>query len=150
MTKDTTEEPKGEQKRKASYVGVPAIYKLEMAARHILDAYRHYGKHGYVGLYLVGSALQRSDWRDLDIVLMLDDVSFFKEFPGAHPTSFEWHDKWILHCVALSEWLATQVGHLVDFKIQPMDWANERHKGRRHPLGLRFTCEDTIQDNTTK
>lgn len=125
-------------RRKATHVGVPAIFKLEMAARHIRDAYRHYDKDGHVGLYLVGSSIERPDWRDVDVVLILDEKSFYTEFPHAQPSSFEWDNKWLLITVALSDWLRTQTGLPVDFKIQPMDWANERHSGRRHALGFRM------------
>lgn len=40
------------KRKKASYVGVPAIFKLELACMHLNDAYGD----GY-GCYLVGSAL---------------------------------------------------------------------------------------------
>jgi len=125
---------------------VPAIFKLEMAARHVKDAYRHYDAEGHVGIYLVGSSIERPDWRDIDVVMMLDEKSFYQEFPHALPTSFEWDNKWLLHTVALSDWWAAQTGLPVDFKIQPMDWANGRHKGRRHPLGLRFAPSSSQED----
>jgi len=131
---------------KATHVGVPAIFKLEMAARHIRDAYRHYDKDGHVGLYLVGSSIIRPDWRDVDVVLILDDKSFYAEFPHAHPSSFEWDNKWLLMTVALSDWLRAQTDLPVDFKIQPMEWANKRHSGRRHALGFRIAPPQPDED----
>ena len=48
---------------KACYVGAPAIFALEQACQIIVDAFgRDYG------CYLVGSALKRADWRDVDEV----------------------------------------------------------------------------------
>lgn len=144
--KKKTVPPKEETRKKASYVGVPAIYKLELAARHVRNAYVHYDKNGHVGMYLVGSALSKPDWRDVDVVLILDDKSFYQEFPGAYESSYEWHDKWILHCIALSEWLSRETGLPIDFKIQPMTWANNRHEGIRHPLGRRFTLKEEPEE----
>lgn len=124
-------------KRKASYVGVPAIFKLNLACMHLNDAY---GEN--YGCYLVGSALQRPDWRDVDIVLIMDDEAFKREFPLADLRSLECDAKWLLNSVALSEWLKAQTGLPIDFKIQPQTWANERHKGPRNALGMRIRRGD--------
>ncbi|RUW79631.1 hypothetical protein [Mesorhizobium sp. M2A.F.Ca.ET.067.02.1.1] len=123
-------------RKKTSYIGVPAVFKLELACKHINDAY------GGFGCYVVGSALERPDWRDVDVVLILDDKQFRREFPNVQDFStglFEFDTKWLLHTVALSEWMRAQTGLPIDFKIQPQTWANERHGGgTRHPHGLRF------------
>jgi hypothetical protein len=123
-------------RKKTTYIGVPAVFKLELACKHLNDAY------GGFGCYVVGSALQRPDWRDVDVVLILEDKQFRREFPNVQDFStglFEFDTKWLLHTVALSEWLSAQTGLPIDFKIQPQTWANERHPGNRHPHGLRFT-----------
>ena len=128
-----SEEP--EKRKKTSYIGVPAVFKLELACKHLNDAY------GGFGCYVVGSALERPDWRDVDVVLILEDKQFKREFPdvGDFTTgAFEFDTKWLLHMVALSEWMSAQTGLPIDFKIQPQTWANNRHKGPRHPHGLRF------------
>lgn len=44
---------------KSCYVGAPAIFKLEEACKVINDAF---GGHG---CYLVGSSIERADWRDV-------------------------------------------------------------------------------------
>ncbi|TIM03933.1 MAG: hypothetical protein E5Y62_33785, partial [Mesorhizobium sp.] len=77
-------------KKKTSYVGVPAVFKLELACKHLNDAYEGFG------CYLVGSALERADWRDVDVVLILDDDAFAREFPAAeiHSGAFELDTKW--------------------------------------------------------
>jgi hypothetical protein len=124
-----------EKRKKVSYIGVPAVFKLELACKHLNDAY------GGFGCYVVGSALERPDWRDVDVVLILEDKQFRREFPNVQDFStglFEFDTKWLLHTVALSEWLSAQTGLPIDFKIQPQTWANDRHPGKRHPHGLRF------------
>ncbi|RUU29781.1 hypothetical protein [Mesorhizobium sp. M6A.T.Ce.TU.016.01.1.1] len=129
------EQEKPAPKKKASYIGVPAVFKLELACKHLNDAY------GGFGCYVVGSALERPDWRDVDVVLILDDKQFKREFPAVRDFStgnFEFDTKWLLHAVAISGWLKEQTGLPIDFKIQPQTWANERHPGTRHPHGLRI------------
>jgi hypothetical protein len=121
-------------RKKASYVGVPAIFKLDLACKLLNEAY------GGFGCYVVGSALERPDWRDVDVVLILEDELFKREY-GTTDTTFEFDTKWLIHMVALSDWLKTQTGLPIDFKIQPQTWANARHKGQRNPTGMRFTRE---------
>lgn len=135
-----TDEP--EKRKKVSHIGVPAVFKLDLACKHLNDAY------GGFGCYVVGSALERPDWRDVDVVLILDDELFKREFPGATHSTFEFDTKWLLHTVAISDWLKAQTGLPIDFKIQPQTWANKTHstkgengepvKGkRRNAIGLR-------------
>jgi len=121
-------------RKKASYVGVPAIFKLKLACRHINDAY---GEAGY-GCYLVGSALERPDWRDVDVVFIMGDDQFQKEFPAAEIRggAFQLDAKWMLNSISLSMWLREQTGLPIDFKMQPQTWANDRHKGARIALGM--------------
>lgn len=124
-----------EKRKKVSYIGVPAVFKLELACKHLNDAY------GGFGCYVVGSALERPDWRDVDVVLILEDRAFLREFPGVQDCqtgTFEFDTKWLLHTVAISAWLKEQTGLPIDFKIQSQTFANERHPGTRHPHGLRY------------
>lgn len=121
-------------RKKASYVGVPAIFKLELACKHINAAY---GDGGF-GCYLVGSALERPDWRDVDVVFIMRDDAFAREFPAAmvETGAFEFDTKWLLNSISLSSWLSEQTSLPIDFKIQPQTWANERDKGRRNAIGI--------------
>lgn len=124
---------------KPSYIGVPAIFKLNLACRVINDAYRNENDDEFGGnCYLVGSSTQKPDWRDVDVVYIMADKQFEREFPSAEIESgaFEFDAKWLLNSITLSTWLKEQTGLPVDFKIQPMSWANSKHKGKsRHPLG---------------
>lgn len=125
-----------EHKHKASYVGAPAVFRLEMACQHIRDAF---DGEGHFGCYLVGSALERPDWQDVDVRMIMDDDAFAAMFPSAHLFSSAWQidPKWLLLTTAISAWLRDQTGLPVDFQFQPQTFANAHHKGRRSSLGNR-------------
>jgi len=124
---EPTEQPK---RRKTSYVGVPAIFELQMACNVLVKAYD-------CSIYHVGSSLERPDWRDVDLVMILDDEQFEREFPNAPLSGASWEldPKWLVLTVSLSQWLAEKSGVPVDFKFQPRTFANEHHNGRRNPIG---------------
>lgn len=123
--------PPSEQRKKAIYVGAPACFALELACRDICDAFDGYG------CYVVGSALERPDWRDVDVRFIMDDAAFAALFPSA---GLHWeHDaRWLLLTVSISERLSKITGLPIDFQIQPQTHVNERHKGRRNAIGLRI------------
>jgi hypothetical protein len=127
------------QRTKPSYLGPPECFKLELACMNLYQAFGVGG--GHVGIYLVGSVLQRPDFRDVDVVCIMDDAEFTALFPDAHWTadaaSWEFDPRWLVMTVVISEWLGRQIDRRVDFKFQPMTYANKRHKGMRHPLGHR-------------
>lgn len=120
--------------KKACYVGAPAIFALELALKPVNEAFGGYG------CYLVGSALEKPDWRDVDVRLILADDEFAQLFPDAllHSAAWEFDPRWLLLTVSISEHLSRVTGLPVDFQFQPQTHANERHKGRRNALGLRM------------
>jgi hypothetical protein len=124
-------------RNKASHVGAPAIFALSQACRQINEAFSD-----CFGCYLVGSALERPDWRDVDVRLILSDEAFAAEFPGADQ-HWEQDTRWLLITVALSQWLSKQTGLPIDFQIQPQTHANERHRGPRQAIGLVFSKRPT-------
>lgn len=127
------------KRHKASHVGAPAIFMLEKACQDINRAF------GGFGCYLVGSALERPDWRDIDVRFIMEDDAFAREFPAVNMRAHTWeHDpKWILLTTAISEQLRRITGLPVDFQFQPQTWANARYKGqRRDALGLIFAPEE--------
>lgn len=130
--------PSPAERKKVSYIGAPACFALEQACKHLKDAFC--GGEDFGGVYVVGSALERPDWRDVDVRMILADETFQKLFPDAHITNALWEfdHRWTLMTVAISSWLKTLTGLPIDFQIQPMTFANERHKGYRHPVGLRY------------
>lgn len=127
-------------RKKAVYVGAPAIFALEMACQHIVDALGGYG------CYLVGSALERPDWRDIDVRFILSDDEFASLFPHAVDRCWEQDSRWLLMTVSISAWLSKVSGLPVDFQIQPQTHANEQHKGPRNAMGLRIRREEPSHD----
>jgi len=122
------------KRTKGVYVGAPACFHLELACQELNDAFDGFG------CYLVGSALERPDWRDVDVRLIMSDAKFEAEFPGAGPVAhvgWEFDAKWLVLTTSISDWLSKRTGLPVDFQFQPQSHANARHKGPRNALGMR-------------
>lgn len=119
-------------RKKVSYVGAPAIFALDMACGHVNAAF------GGFGCFLVGSALDRPDWRDIDVRLIMDDAEFKALFPGTQDLHWESDERWLLLTVSISRHLSQVTGLPVDFQFQPQSHANERHRKPRQALGIRF------------
>ena len=113
--------------KRANYLGAPQVFRLNHACRLINDA---------LGgtCYLVGSSLERRDYRDVDVRLMLSDEDFDRLFFGT-PES-QWNARWSFLCMTTSTWLREQTGLPVDFQIQRATEANAKHEGQRQPLGF--------------
>lgn len=120
-----------ERRQKASHVGAPAIFALEQACRELVDAFDSFG------VYLVGSSLERPDWRDVDLRMIMDDDEFAKLFPNAG-RNWEFDARWLLLTVSISKWLSDRSGLPIDFQFQPQTHANKIHPGPRHAMGLRI------------
>lgn len=120
------------RRKKSVYLGAPEIFKLDHACRILTEAFDGFG------CYLVGSALERPDYRDVDVRFILRDDEFERLFPDAHGHAFQHDARWLVICLGISGWLKEQIGLKVDFQFQPQSWANEWHKGPRQPLGLRY------------
>ena len=121
-------------RKKANYVGAPAIFALEEECKKINAAFDDYG------CYLVGSALERPDWRDVDVRFIMPDERFAALFPKAGQC-WEQDARWLLLTVSISERLSKVTGLPIDFQIQPQTHANERHKGMRSSIGLTIAHE---------
>jgi len=119
------------KRKKATYVGSPAIFALELALRDVNAAFGGYG------CYLVGSSLERPDWRDVDVRLIMDDAEFAKLFPDAGD-HWEHDARWLLMTVSISERLSKVTGLPIDFQFQPQTHANARHPGPRNSMGFRI------------
>lgn len=122
------------RRRKGIHVGAPACFALELACQHIAASFPGFG------CYLVGSALERPDWRDVDVRFIMSDNDFAGLFPDADMNTGNWEfdSRWLLLTVSISAWLSEQSGLPIDFQFQPQTHANERHKGRRNSLGHRI------------
>lgn len=110
-------------------VGMPAAMLLDMWCRNVNEAFD--GQ-----CYLVGSATQKGDWRDVDVRLILTDEVWERWFPGLLPITAQLDITWVVLCTALSQSASVATGLPVDFQIQQMTYANEKYAKSRSPLGL--------------
>jgi len=119
---------------KPCYIGAPACFALELACRDICDAFDGYG------CFLVGSCLEKSDWRDVDVRFIMKDEDFYRLFPdvGEHWGLWELDTRWLLLTVSISGHLSKITGLPIDFQFQPQSFANEKHKGQRSAIGIRL------------
>lgn len=81
--------------------------------------------------YLVGTAVTRSEYRDVDVRLILDDEKYAALGAVVGPELVAFLG------IAVGEYLAARTGMPIDFQVQQQTAANERHDGPRNPLGLR-------------
>lgn len=132
------EQDLADKRKKACYVGAPAVFALTQACQHINDAFGDYG------CYLVGSAIERPDWRDVDVRYIMPDEEFYKLFPDAPVScgSWEFNPRWLLLNVSIALWLKLQTGLPIDFQIQPQSHANSQHKKQRCAIGMRVSTQE--------
>jgi hypothetical protein len=105
------------------FIDAPELAKIDLASfvvREALDT-----------PYLVGSALERADFRDVDIRVMLADEEYDRLFPSRarHPLA-DFIE------VSITDHYVRASGLRIDFQIQRRSQANERYKGKRIPLGI--------------
>jgi hypothetical protein len=105
------------------WLPAPNAFSLDLACATINRA------HGGLGCFLVGSALERRTFRDVDVRLILEDGDFDQLFPVDTT-------RWSLMCVAYSMWLSSVTGLPVDFQFQRQSHANAAHAGPRSALGV--------------
>lgn len=104
-----------------TWLTVPEMHRLSTACVSLCEVY---GRPPY----LVGSATERRDYRDVDVRLILDDDDFARRFPDRHSL--------LLINAVMSDHLARQTGLPIDFQFQP--WAeNLTHDGKALPLGIK-------------
>jgi hypothetical protein len=107
----------------------PLLHRLDLACKPIAECF------GFgTGPYLVGSVQERTakPGSDVDIRLILSDKKYDRLMKGT-PEGFA-----SLLDFALSAYLRELTGLPIDFQVQRMTEANERHKGtQRNPLGRR-------------
>jgi hypothetical protein len=133
------------KRKKGVHIGAPACFALELAVRQVCEAFGVYQGKRFGGCYLVGSVLERADWRDVDVRLILQDDVFAEHFPDAG-RHWEFDCKWLLLTTAISEWLSKKTGLPVDFQFQPQTHANEKHKGPRSAIGLRIAKQEPARE----
>lgn len=140
MSEDQAAAPPREKKLlKSSYIGAPAIFQLEMACRQLFEAFGDGGDY-HTCIYLVGSSMERPDWRDVDVRMMLPDEEFARLFPDAGK-HWEQDPRWLVMVVSISAWMSKLTDLPIDFQFQPATHANDRHKGFRSAVGVHFPRE---------
>ena len=124
------------------YIGAPECFALELACRQINEAFGD-----YFGCYIVGSCLERPDWRDVDIRYIMRDDKFLELFPGTYVQDglhcWEQDARWLLLTVSISEHLSRITGLPIDFQFQPQSHANKRHNGQRAAVGITIAKANT-------
>jgi hypothetical protein len=108
---------------------MPATLKLEQFGELLHDAF------GEVP-YQVGSSLETTTWRDVDVRVMLDDETYAAMGFG-DPVYSHHNAKWVAFTLAFSALGREMTGLPVDFQIQQTTRANEQFGGRggRSALG---------------
>ncbi len=114
--------------QRANFLPAPHVFNLNMACRIIYEAFGS-------PPYLVGSCLERRDYRDVDVRLILPDDEYKALFRDTvHTTN---NALWSIICSSISMYLAQASGLPVDFQIQQQSKANEDFpEGSRQALGI--------------
>lgn len=114
-------------KPRANHLSVVEHFSLDDACRAVNAAFMHRG----FGVYQVGSSLQRANYRDVDLRLILQDDDFKAIFGGEarFPLALQFLN------VAISEWIAKRTGMNIDFQFQSQTEANTNHPGLRSAIG---------------
>ena len=137
--------PAPAKRAKFCHIGAPACFLLEEACQFLNRAFD--GQ-----CYVVGSVLERPDWRDVDIRMMMKDDDFMALFPDVNHLdngSWEFDARWIVLTTAISEQLKRKTGLPVDFQFQPMTFANKHHgraaKKPRNPVGMQHVRRREVE-----
>ncbi len=116
---------KPKPKERANYLPAPQYFNLNLACVPLLAAFDG-------GVYLVGSCLERADYRDVDVRAIVSDAEWRRLFGiGDAYTAL-----WSVMCASISLWLSERSGLSVDFQIQQQTAANDLHDGQRSALGI--------------
>lgn len=130
--------------KRCNWIPAPAYFNLNMACIAVNKAF---SEHGY-GCYLVGSALQKRDYRDVDVRFIMQDDAWDRMFGVERANRPDLHPLWSLMCSGIACWLQKQTGLPVDFQIQKAAIANEEFSQKdghvREPLGV--FCSPTPRD----
>lgn len=89
---------------------------------------------GSLGIFHVGSSLYGSNWRDVDIRLILKDEEFDRYFGAAGQRRDE---LWSLMCMTITKWMSDATSLPIDFQIQRMTEANKEYGEKpRNAFGI--------------
>ncbi len=113
-----------------SYLTTLEFARLEHACSVVADGLGH-------PAYLVGTATQSPDFRDVDLRVIMPDEEFDRLFGGLDFHRIEFPGGvWGLLCLSVSQYLSDATGLPIDFQVQRMTQANEKHGGKpRNSMG---------------
>jgi hypothetical protein len=123
-----------------STLSPPVLHRLDLACHHIARVFKDIG----YGPYLVGSVQERAagPGSDVDVRLILIDEHYDALMAGTPPGFATLLD------FAISAYLRELTALPVDFQVQRMTEANERHQGgQRNPLGGRHLGDARPEPN---
>lgn len=113
--------------KRANYLPAPHYFRLNHACMVINAAFDGYG------CYLVGSSLDRRDWRDVDVRYIMKDEEYARLFPGLKGNP-RVNALWSLITTTTSEWLSKSCDLPIDFQIQMQSEANAEFSSKDgHP-----------------
>lgn len=121
--------PEGEpaiMKQRANYLPAPHYFDLNLACVPLLAAFDG-------GVYLVGSCLERPDYRDVDVRAIVSDHEWVRLFGSDHGACSA---LWSVLCASVSLWLTSRSDLPIDFQVQRQSDANARYPGARSALGI--------------
>lgn len=110
-------------------VGMPAAVKLDLFADQVFSAFGQCP-------YLVGSALATTQWRDVDVRVILADDEYAAVFPGCDPRDEHRCAKWVAVCLAFSALGREMTGLPIDFQVQQQTYANSTFNAPRSAIGI--------------
>ena len=114
-----------EPKQRANHLPAPHYFNLNLACVPLLAAFDG-------GVYLVGSCLERADYRDVDVRAIISDAEYARLFNGHGALDALWS----IMCASIALWLSERTGLPIDFQIQQQTEANATHDGTRSALGI--------------
>lgn len=118
-----------EERAPRNGVGMPAVLYLDDFGKLIHDAFGDYPYH-------VGSSMVGTQWRDVDVRLILAD-DIYAALGLGEPNDGHRNAKWRALVLAFSALGSQMTGLPIDFQIQQRTFANERFVGcRRSALGI--------------
>lgn len=117
------------RKKPCNYMTPEQRFRLDEACRVFEEAFDF-------GVYLVGSVMNRSDFRDVDVRAIVADETFAKLYPTCDPKNPARDAYWALSMAAFSLYLRDATGLPIDFQVQQQTAANAEFPGVRSALGL--------------
>lgn len=117
-------------KHYATFLDVTSFIELRFAAAIVKGIFDE-----SFGIFLVGSALKRKDWRDVDVRQIISDAEFERRF-GEFVEPYENNKFLRAFNLGISGWMRAASHLPIDYQVQPITKANELYPNEpRNGLG---------------